>query len=58
MHLQSRGLNSTHPALFKDKIAEQIDTLKKLDKFPKKGLDIAIVTCISYHVMTGYQARS
>ena len=28
--------------MFKDKIAEQIDTLKKLDKFPKKGLDIAI----------------
>ena len=28
--------------MFEDKVAEQIDTLKKLGKFPKKGLDIAI----------------
>ena len=28
--------------MFDDKIAEQLDTLKKLSRFTKKGLDIAI----------------
>ena len=28
--------------MFEDKVAVQLDTLKKLGKFPKKGLDIAI----------------
>ena len=28
--------------MFDDKIAEQLDTLKKLGRFTKKGLDIAI----------------
>ena len=44
--------------MFEDKVAEQIDTLKKLGKFPKKGLDIAI----DMHLIPRYdrihQARS
>ena len=42
MHLQSRGLSRIQLCMFEDKVARQLNILKRLGKLPKKGLDIAI----------------
>ena len=44
----------TQRSLVEDKMAVQLDTLKKIDRLSKKGFDIAACT---HTVLTGYQTR-